>query len=141
NRKSKPTSRCAAGPLRAKLDFHRQLRPGRNRRQPVIAVRLLTANNPIKLRLQRLGHGAELALAHGDLVDGTNGRDFGGSAGEKNFVGDVQRLAWYLLLHDLDAEVARDLQHRVARDAWKHGVAQRRSLQYAVADDKQILAR
>src|SRR6266404_5871317 len=91
-------------PVETKLDAHRLLRSHRNRRQPVIAVRLLAANDAVKLCLQSLGHRAELALAHGNLVDRADGCDFSGGAGEENFVGDVQRLPRNLLLDDLDSE-------------------------------------
>src|SRR5258708_23346150 len=124
-----------------KLHAHRLLSSHWNRRQPVIFVRLLAAHDAVKLRLQRLGHGPKFALAHSNFIDRANRRDFGGSASEENFVGDVQRLTRNLLLHDLDAEVARDLQHRVPCDAWEHGVAEWSSMQDAIADDEQILAR
>src|SRR5208282_3062202 len=102
---------------------------------------LFAAYDAVKLRLERFGYGAELALAHRNFVDGANGRDFSGGSGKENFVRNIKRLTRNLLLYDLDAEVARDLQHRVARDARKHGVAERSRVQHAVADDEQILAR
>src|ERR1035441_9487185 len=101
----------------------------------------LAADDAVNLRLQRFCHGAERARAHGDLVDRANGCDFGGGAGEENFVGDVEGFSRNLLLNDLDAEVARNLQHRVARDAGEYRTAKGRRMQHAVADDKQILAR
>ena len=49
-----------------------------------------------------------LFAADYDAVDGANGRDFSGSAGEEDFVGDVEKLAGDGLLGDSVAEVAGD---------------------------------
>ena len=48
------------------------------------------------------------AVADEDAIDGADGRDFGGGAGEEDFVGDVEHLARKRLLDDRDAEVAGD---------------------------------
>src|SRR3981081_4539034 len=79
-------------PAEKTLHAHRLLRSHYNRRQPIIAVRLLAANDAVKLCLQRFGHWAELAFAHGNFVDRANRRDFGGGAREEHLLGDIERL-------------------------------------------------
>ena len=49
---------------------------------------------------------AGLAVLDQDAVDGADGRDLGGGAGEEDLVGDVEDLARERLLDDRDAEVA-----------------------------------
>ena len=51
------------------------------------------------------GDRAALACADGDAVDRAQRRDFGGGAGEENFVGDVQHLARNHLFAHGDAQV------------------------------------
>jgi len=63
--------------------------------------------------LNRFRDRSNNTLAHADFVYGPDGRDFGGGAREEDLVGDVERLAGKLLLDDLDAQVAGDLQNRI----------------------------
>ena len=42
---------------------------------------------------------------------------------------------------DRNAQVAGDLQHRLAGDAGQHGIAQRRRIQHAIAYHENILSR
>jgi hypothetical protein len=44
--------------------------------------------------LNFLGDRAGFAFADLHLVDRTNGSDFGGSASEEHFVGDIEQFAW-----------------------------------------------
>src|SRR5579864_1231454 len=109
-------------------------------RQPVVAVGFFAAHDRVELFLDCLGDRAHRALADLDLVDGTDGGDFGGRAGEERFVADIEHLARDHLLDDRNVQVARDLQRRVARDAGQHRVAEGRGLQHAVAHDEDVLA-
>ena len=58
-----------------------------------------------------LGDLAGLAVADHDAVDGADGRNLGGGAGEEDFVGDVEQLARNRLLGDREAQMAGDGQH------------------------------
>src|SRR4029077_14827568 len=91
--------------------------------EPAVAVGLLTAHDGVKLFLDRLGDGANPALADFDLVHGADGSDLRGRAGEEGFVGDVEHFARNHLLDNRDAQVAGDLERRIAGDAGQHGVA------------------
>src|SRR3989304_1240930 len=61
--------------------------------QPAVAVGLRALDQAEELLLELLRHRAALAAADLDLVDGADGRDFGGGAAEKALVGDVEHLA------------------------------------------------
>src|SRR5258708_5381171 len=105
-----------------------------------MAVGFLTSYDGVELLLDGFSDRSDTAVAHADLVDRTDGRDFGGGAGEEDFVGNVERFARDLLFDNLDPQVASDLHDRVAGDAGQHGVTQRRGLQDAISHDEQILA-
>src|SRR5438270_6704690 len=70
--------------------FDRLLAAHRHRSEPAVAVALLAAHDGVELLLDRPGDGANRALAHIDLVHGTDRRDFGCRPGEECFVGDVE---------------------------------------------------
>jgi hypothetical protein len=90
-----------------------------------VAVALLAAHDGVELLLDRFGDGANPALAHIDLVHGTDRRDFCCRPGEECFVCDVEHLTRNHLLDNRNAEVARNLQHRVAGDARKNRIVRR----------------
>src|SRR5256885_1115765 len=55
--------------------------------------------------LDLFGEGAAAARADLDAVYLADGRDFGGRAGEEDFIGDVQLVARDALLHHFQAQV------------------------------------
>src|ERR1700687_5514845 len=110
-------------------------------RKPPMAVALLAAHDCVKLLLQRFGDGADRAFADLDLIDRTDRGDLRGGAGEERLIGDVEHLARNHLLDNWNAQVAGDLQHRVARDPRQHGVAQRSGNQLVVLHQEQVLTR
>ena len=61
--------------------------------------------------------GPTLPSADVDLIDRADGGDFGGGAGEEDFVGKVEKLAGNDLLDDRDAEILGHAQDGVAGDA------------------------
>ena len=60
---------------------------------------------------------------------------------KNSLIGDVQQLARHRALAHLDAALARQPHHGVARDAAEHRVRQVRREQHAVLDQEQVLAR
>src|SRR6266436_2732083 len=97
----------------------------RHRSEPAVTVALLAAHDGVELLLDRPGDGANPALAHLDLVHGTDRRDFGCRPGEECFVCDVEHLPRNRLLDNRNAEVARNLHHGVAGDARKNRITER----------------
>src|SRR5580765_8812800 len=102
--------------------FDRLLAAHRHRSEPAVAVALLPAHDGVELLLDRPGDGANPALAHIDLVHRADRRDFCCRPGEECFVCDVEHLSRNHLLNSRNAEVARNLQHRVAGDARKNRI-------------------
>src|SRR5271166_1268862 len=127
--------------VETKLNRYRLFRSDGHGRQPIVAVSFFAADHAVELLLNRFRDDTDLSFADRDFVDRTDGGNFGGSAAEENLVSDVERFARDLLLDDFDAEIEGDLHHRIARDAGKNGVAERRRLQHAVADDEYVFAR
>src|ERR1700735_809392 len=113
----------------------------RHRSQPAVAIVFFATHDGIELFLDRLRDRAGQSLADFDLVDGTDGRNLGGRAGEECFVGNVEHFARNHLLDDGNVQVTRDLQHGIAGDAWEHGVAQRRGDQFVAMSEEYVLAR
>src|SRR5258708_27433876 len=60
--------------------------------------------------LDLFGEGAAAARADLDAVYLADGRDFGGRAGEEDFIGDVQLVARDALLHHFQAQVLADVR-------------------------------
>ena len=85
--------------------------------QPAMLIRRVAGDHVEERLLQPLGDGTAAAGADGNLVDAADGRDFGGGAGEEDFVGDVEQLAGQGLLDNREAQVAGDGEHAVAGDA------------------------
>src|SRR5262249_30100555 len=102
---------------------------------------LLAADNSEELLLDRLGDWTNYALAYTDFVDRTDRCDLSGGSGEKNFVGNVEHLAWDTGVADWGFEIKRHIKDRIASDSRQYRVSERRSLQHAVANDKYVLAR
>ncbi len=90
--------------------------------------------------LQASGDRAAAAAADVALVDRSDGRDLGGRAREEQFVGHVQGLARDVFLAHFDAEIPRERDHAVARDAGQAARGERRRVEHAVADQEQVLA-
>ena len=110
-------------------------------REPAEAVGLQAVGDAEELFGNCLCDLARLPVANHDAVDGADGRDLGGRAGEEDFVGDVEQLARQGLFGDREAEMAGDGQHRVAGDAGERGVGQRRGVENSVAHHEDVLAR
>ena len=91
--------------------------------------------------LDLFGEGAAAARADLDAVHLADGRDFGGRAGEEDFIGDVQLVARDALLHHFQAQVLADVHHGVARDAVERAGRQVGRVDHAVLDDEDVLAR
>ena len=88
-----------------------------------------------------LGDIAGFSVGDDDVVDGADGRDLGGCAGEKDLVGDIEQFTGDGLLDDGVAEVAGDGDNAVAGDAGESRVAELRSVENAAADYEDVLAR
>ena len=114
--------------------------PGVDRLQPAVGVRRLALDDLEEPLLDRLGDRPAAAAADLDPVHRLDRRHLDGRADEEHLVGDVQHFARQRLLAHLEAEVARDRHHRVARDARQDRVADRRRVDDAVADDEDVLA-
>src|SRR5438552_14856025 len=78
--------------------------------QPLMAVRLLTPNDCVELFLNGFCDWSGYALTNADLVNGADGRNLSGRAGEESFVCDVEHFARDSLFDNLDAEIAGNLQ-------------------------------
>src|SRR5215213_6416427 len=105
--------------------------------QPVL-VALGTPAHRVQVSLLQLErHGPDADL---DVVHAPDGRHLGGGAAHEDLVGDHEVGPDEVPLLDDVAEVAGDVDHRLARDAGKdrHGDRRRRDL--AVADDEDVLA-
>src|SRR5207237_2937577 len=98
----------------------------RDRSQPVMTVRLLATNNGVELFLNGPGDWPGYTFSDIDLVNGTDGRDLGGGAGEKSLVSDIQHFARDCLFDNLDSVITGDLQRVVMSVAWRDGRARRR---------------
>src|SRR5258708_33230934 len=97
-----------------------------HRSEPAVTVALLAAHDGVELLLDRPGDGANPALAHLDLVHGTDRRDFCCRPGEECLGCDVEHLPRNHLLDNRKVEVARNLHHGVACDSRENRTTQRR---------------
>ena len=75
-----------------------------------MTVRLLATNNGVELLLNGPGDRPGHAFADVDLVNGADGSNLGGGAGEKSLVSDIQHFTRDSLFDNLDAEIAGNLQ-------------------------------
>src|SRR5271157_951890 len=112
----------------------------RDWRQPAEAVFGGSVNNAIKLLADGLRDRASHAATDGYLVHRADGRDLGRGPAEEQLVADVQHLARNDLLDDRNAELVRDVQHRVASDAGQNAVAQRRRVDAVLMHYEDVLA-
>src|SRR5439155_1130052 len=87
------------------------------------------------LDLERNRPDAELVV-----VDGPQRRHLGGGAAHEHLVREIEVGADQLLLHDLVAEILRDLLDRVARDPGQDPGGEVGRREDAVADDEDVLA-
>ena len=97
-------------------------------------------NNAKELLLQALGDRSPAPAADRDPINGTYGRNLGGSTGEKDLVGHVEELPWKLLLSDPIAQVFGQGDNTVAGNSLQYGRSQGRSKDLVVKDNKEILA-
>src|SRR5260221_7601664 len=74
------------------------------------------------------------------MVDGTDGRDFYGGAGEEDFVDNVEHFARDDLLLHGNLQVFGDFHHGVASDAGQDAGGERRSVKRAVVHEKDVHA-
>src|SRR5580658_4509705 len=109
-----------------------------DRGEPAEAVGLEAVGNTEKLVGNLLRDFAHLAVAYHNPVDSADGGNFGRSAGEEDFVGNVEQFARESLLSDSQAEMASYGEDAVSGDAGKSGVGQRRGIDDAIADHKNI---
>ena len=87
-----------------------------------------------------LGHGTSPATADLHPVNRSDWRHLNGGADEEYFVRDVERLARQRLLAHVEAELAGDGDHGIARDTRQHRVADRRRMDDPFTDDEDVLA-
>src|SRR4051812_19747073 len=71
--------------------------------------------------LNPLGDFTAAACADLNFIDGANRSDFGGCAGEEEFVRNVERGALYARLYDRNIQLAANLYNAVASDAGQDG--------------------
>src|SRR5260370_27250583 len=109
-------------------------------RKRVVAVGLGAAGDGEKFFLEFAGDGAGYAFADLDVVDGTDGGDFDGGAGEEDFVDDVKHFAGDDAFLDGDLQVFGDSHDRVACDAGQDAGGERRSVKRAVVHEEHVHA-
>src|SRR4029077_9435103 len=90
--------------------------------------------------LEAFGNGASASGADGDAIDRAQRRDFGGSAGEEDFVGNVEQLARNHLLGDANAKIFAERHDAAAGDARQDARSERGRIDDAVADNENIFA-
>src|SRR3954451_21046282 len=108
--------------------------------EPVGVFRIAAIDDVVERVLQLLGDRAAPADADLHAIEFADGRHFGGGAGEEALVGDVDLVARDALLHDLDAQVLGDVEHRVPRDSVQGARGQVRRVDHAVLDHEHVLA-
>src|SRR5579864_4642186 len=84
---------------------------------PVLVLVHLAANGRVIHLLNAAGYRSGPAVAQHPVVDGLDGHDLGGRAGQERLVGDVQVRPQDVLELDVEAEVAGDGDHRILGDA------------------------
>src|SRR6185369_3768521 len=126
--------------MNSQLNRNRLLCLYRNWRKPIVLVGLRAVEDSEELFLQRLRNRSDLSIANLDFVYGANWGDFGGCAGEEDFVADVEHLARDHLLEDRNTKILGQRDDGVAGDARKDGVSERRSHQLALAHNEQVFA-
>src|SRR5713226_9612867 len=109
-------------------------------REPVVAVRLGAFGDAEEFCLQREGDRTGDTLADLDVVDGTDGGDLDSGAHEEDFVSDVKHFSGDDLFLYRDVQVFSDLHDGVAGDARKNAGGQRRSVERAIVNEKNVHA-
>src|SRR6266849_7720884 len=109
-------------------------------RKPVVAVGFAAAGDGEEFFLEPARDRAGCAFADLDVVDGTDGGDFDGGAGEEDFVDDVEHFAGDDAFLDGNLQVFGDSHDRVARDAGQDAGGERRSVERAVVHEKNVHA-
>jgi len=87
-----------------------------------VAVGFFAAGDGEEFVLDAFGDGAAGAVADDEAIDRADGRDFDGSAAEKQFICDVEHLARNDLFDDGNFELAAQSHHRVASDAGERAI-------------------
>src|SRR6185437_1254441 len=123
------------------LHAHWLLASHRDWREPAETVWLFSADDGEKFLLHFFGDWAQCAVANFDFVHRAHGRNFRRSPGEENFIGNVEHFAGNTGFDYRDSDIAGDFQDGVTCNSRKHGVAERRGLQNAVAHHENIFAR
>src|SRR5216684_4013864 len=133
--------RSSAAPLRGK-ELARGSDYGRAYwRKPVVAVGFVAAGDGEEFFLKLARDGAGCAFADLDVVDGTDGGDFDGGAGEEDLVDDVEHFARDDSFLEGDLQVFGDFDDRVAGDAGQDAGGERRSVERAVVHEEHVHAR
>src|SRR5713226_1292544 len=109
-------------------------------RKPVVAVGFVAAGDGEEFFLEPARDRAGCAFADLDVVDGTDGGDFDGGAGEEDFVDDIEHFARDDTFFDGNLQVFGDSHDRVARDAGQDAGGERRSVERAVVHEKNVHA-
>src|SRR5260370_19255381 len=109
-------------------------------RKGVVAVGLGAAGDREKFFLEFAGDGGGDGFGDLDVVDGTDGGDFDGGAGEEDFVDDVKHFAGDDAFLDGDLQVFGDFDHGIAGDAGQDAGGERRSVERAVVHEEHVHA-
>src|SRR5450432_920101 len=110
------------------------------RSQPIVTVGFGAAGQAEKFVLQLAGDGASDAFADGDVIDGSNRRDFHGGPYEEDFVDDVKHFAGDDRFFHRNVQVFGELHDSVAGDAGKNAGGQRGSVERAAVDEEHVHA-
>src|SRR6267154_1553160 len=108
--------------------------------EPVVAVGLGPAGEGEELFLELARDRPGDSFADLDVIDGANRSDFDSSADEEDFVGDVEHFSRDDLFLYRDVQVFGDLHDGVAGDARKNAGGQRRSVERAIVNEKNVHA-
>src|ERR1700722_20008978 len=112
-------------------------RQGSHLREPARVLLVLAADDIEESALQLLRDRSALSFADGPIVQFADRRDFGGGAGEERLVAGIDLVAGDALFYHRNAEVARERDDRVARDAVEARREVRR-VQLAVVDQEEV---
>src|SRR5712692_11593069 len=136
---SSPRNRVARGGRR--LRSRRLVPRGHGlvaQRQPAVLIFGTSFDDGEEFFLKSPGDGPGLAAADHDSVNGADGSYFGGGPGKENFVGDIEHFAGNHLLDQRVAELPRQRDDGVARDARQNRGPERRRKDLAVPDHEDI---